>query len=87
MDDSKRFFHTNIGWFIYLREGDEHHQLFNGCKPMTYYVEDGRPIAGPFRTKNAARYWLRGFTSLYGKARCTEKDYIPDILLQLNPRL
>ena len=76
-----RYFHTNVGWYICMRPGDEELLSYCGHQPVQYNNIEGKPIAGPFRTKRIMLRWLDGFISSHANPRGTCKKYIPDELI------
>jgi hypothetical protein len=75
-----RYFYTTNGWYIYMRHGDEKIPSHVNFKDVQYYMENGIPIAGPFKSRQQMLRWFDGFVSLYSKKRNTA-PYIDDKIL------
>jgi hypothetical protein len=76
-----RYIYTDTGWYVYMRAGDERHKMHCGFRLIEYHMEDGQPIAGPFRTKRSMISWLQSFIAFHGRPRRLPKNYIPDDLV------
>jgi hypothetical protein len=77
---SSRYFYTSDGWYINMRPGDEQYKTHCGYRLVEFTLLDGRPVAGPFKTKRVLFRWLDSFIAYYGSKtkRSIPNDYIPD---------
>ena len=77
---ASRVFHTNDGWWIYMRPGDEKILTHVNFTEISFFMEGGVPIAGPFRMKRQLNRWLSAFLSFYSRNRI-RPSYIEDKLI------
>jgi hypothetical protein len=77
---SSRYFHTSNGWYVNMRPGDEQHASHCGFRLVEFTLDNGRPVAGPFKTKRLMFRWLDCFIAFYGSKtkRDDFEDCIPD---------
>jgi len=74
---SSRMFQTSDGWWVYMRSGDEQNDSIINMSKVEYYMEDGIPIAGPFKRKALAERWLANYLTDHHDNRI-KMNYISD---------
>lgn len=77
---SSRFFHTEDGWFVYLRNGDERGISYMDQCRVHLPVGDSMPVVGPFVEQSQVEKWLENFLTFHGRDR-NLSDYIVDNML------
>ena len=63
--NAARIFYANNNWWIYMRPGDETAITYLNHTEINFYIEDGVPVAGPFKLKNQLEQWFNSFIATF----------------------